>query len=79
MAGSNFMYIALAFVAGVLLGDKVRSLAQEHLGFEVPSFYASYPGTVDYPTTTATTLRATVGGSDYDSSLEREINHVPID
>ena len=79
MAGSNFMYIALAFLAGVVLGNKVKELVSSNLGFDIPSFYASYPAGVDYPATTATTLSASVDGSSYDSALERTINHIPID
>ena len=80
MAGSNLMMIGLAFVAGVLLGDKVRSLVQENLNIKIPSFYGaySYPAAIDYPSTTRTSLAGSVYEKDYDSANELHINHLPL-
>lgn len=76
------LYAAVGFLAGMVLGGKVRELIAQlppPLNVDIPSFYASYPATIDYPQTTSTTLHASVDGRDYDSALESHINHVPID
>jgi len=83
MAGNAMLYAAVGFLAGMVLGGKVRELIAQlppPLNVNIPTFYASsYPATIDYPATTATTLHASVDGRDYDSALESHINHIPID
>ena len=74
----NWLMLGVAFLAGVVLGDKVKGLVSENLGFDIPSFYASYPAAIDYPQTTRTSLAGNVTERDYDNANELNINHLPI-
>lgn len=78
MAGGNLMYVAIGFIAGVVMANTVRNLVSQHLGFDIPSFYASYPAGVDYPSTTATSMAGNVYEKDYDNANELHINHLPM-
>ena len=81
MAGSNWMYIALAFLAGVILSNSVRGAVDPMLSSfpapfnSIPSFYASYPA-YEYATTDA--FAGNVYERDYQNANELNINHVPI-
>lgn len=76
MAGSNWLMLGVAFLAGVVLADKVKGFVSENLNVQIPSFYASYPA-YEYPTT-RTSLAGNVYEKDYDNANELNINHVPI-
>lgn len=86
MAGGALLYGIVGLLVGVVLGDKIRSLVSEHLNFEIPKVeYASaydayaYPGSVEYPTTTSTSLVGKSYERDYDNANELNINHITIE
>ena len=84
---SALLYGIVGLLVGIIVGDKVRSLASEHLNIDIPSLYASayragaasaYPASVDMDYTAS----SMVGKSyerDYDNANELHLNHVTIE
>ena len=73
------LYGIVGFLAGMVLGGKVRELIAQlppPLNIDIPSFYASYPA-YEYPTT-STSMAGSVYERDYGNANELNINHVPI-
>ena len=86
MAGGALLYGVIGLLAGVILGDKIREMVQQSTGFEIPKVeYASaydsyaYPSTVDYPSTTSSSLVGKSYERDYDNANELHINHINIE
>lgn len=81
MAGGNaLLYGVVGFLAGVVMANSVRSLVQQTVGFEIPSFYSdAYQSEIDDYDTTRTSFVGAVSERDYDSNLETHINHINIE
>ena len=80
MAGGGLLWGLLGFVAGVIFSNSVRQMVGPMLpeGMKIPSFYAdSYPAEIE--DTTRSSFAGAVTERDYDSALELNINHIPME